>query len=121
VLHWTDEVRGDAAAWVSRPQEMPYYGTPEFKKIKVDMFIRKSFAKTETYDRFAMVVAHEFSHIVLDSINHPLRHEEKAHILLAGSVSTNSNTAGSAISTKANSGKRAEYLCRESYAQNTLL
>ena len=83
VLHWTDEVRGDAAAWVSRPKDMPYYGTPEFKTIKVDMFIRKSFAETEPYDRFAIAVAHEFSHIVLDSIHHPLCHEEKAVDLTA--------------------------------------
>jgi hypothetical protein len=83
VLHWTDEVRGNAPAWVTVPKRMPYYGTPEFKKIRIDMFIRKSFAEAEPYDRFAIAVAHEFSHVVLDSIDHPLRHDEKAVDLTA--------------------------------------
>jgi hypothetical protein len=62
---------------------MPNYGTPEFKKIKVDMFIRRPFAESEPYDRFAMAVAHEFSHVVLESINHSLRDDEKAVDLTA--------------------------------------
>ena len=82
-LHWTDQVRGDALAWVSLPEKMPYYGTPEFAKIRIDMFIRRSFAEARPYNEFAMAVAHEFSHIVLDSIHHPLRREEKAVDLTA--------------------------------------
>jgi hypothetical protein len=82
-LHWTDQVRGDAPAWVLLPEKMPYYGTPEFAKIGVHMFIRKSFAEARPYNEFAMAIAHEFSHVVLDSIHHPLRREEKAVDLTA--------------------------------------
>lgn len=82
-LHWTDQVRGNAPAWVLLPEKMPYYGTAEFAKIRIDMFIRKSFAEARPYSEFAMAVAHEFSHIVLDSIHHPLRREEKAVDLTA--------------------------------------
>jgi hypothetical protein len=84
VLHWTDEIRGSAPAWVMLPPDkLPYYGTPEFKKTKIDMYIRRSFANSEPYDRFAIAVAHEFSHVILNSIHHPLRHEEKAVDLTA--------------------------------------
>jgi hypothetical protein len=82
-LHWTDQVRGDAPAWVLLPEKMPYYGTPEFAKIRIVMFIRRSFAEARPYNEFAMAVAHEFSHIVLDSIHHSLRSEEKAVDLTA--------------------------------------
>src|SRR5438045_1253669 len=47
------------------------------------MFIRRSFAEARSYNEFAMTVAHELSHIVLDSIHHPLRTEEKAVDLTA--------------------------------------
>jgi hypothetical protein len=60
-LHWTDQVRGDALAWVLLPEKMPYYGTPEFAKVGIEMFIRKSFAEARPYNEFAMAVAHEFS------------------------------------------------------------
>lgn len=82
-LHWTDQARGDAPAWVLLPEKMPYYGTPEFTKIGIDMFIRRSFAEARPHNEFAMAVAHEFSHIILDSIHHPLRKEEKAVDLTA--------------------------------------
>ena len=82
-LHWTDQVRGDAPAWVLLPEKMPYYGTPEFAKIGVHMFIRKSFAEARPYNEFAMAIVHEFLHVVLDSIHHPLRREEKTVDLTA--------------------------------------
>jgi hypothetical protein len=82
-LHWTDQVRGNALAWVLLPEKMPYYGTPEFAKIGIDMFIRRSFAEARPYNEFAMAIAHEFSHVILDAIHHPLRREEKAVDLTA--------------------------------------
>jgi hypothetical protein len=51
--------------------------------MKADMFISKEFAGTTPYYQFAMAVAHELSHVVLDAINHPLRKEEKAVDLTA--------------------------------------
>jgi hypothetical protein len=85
-LHWTSEqspTNPNAPAWIERPQNMPYYGTPAFKEITAHMFIRKDFARTTTYAQFAIAVAHEFSHVILDSINHSLRKEEKAVDLTA--------------------------------------
>jgi hypothetical protein len=71
-----------APAWVEMPQEMPYYGTPEFKKLSIKMFIRKEFLENR-YDKVAIAIAHELSHVVLDSIHHPLRKEEKVVDLTA--------------------------------------
>jgi hypothetical protein len=72
-----------APAWVEMPTNMPFYGTPEFKKLSVRMFIRKEFLENSSYDKVAIAIAHELSHIVLDSIHHPLREEEKAVDLAA--------------------------------------
>lgn len=86
-VHWTNAEPpsglGDAPAWIRRPQKMPYYGTRAFNEVTADLFIRKEFANTRPYDQFALMVAHELSHIVLDSIEHPLRLEEKAVDLTA--------------------------------------
>jgi hypothetical protein len=43
----------------------------------------EEFARTTPYKQFAMIVAHELSHVVLDAIDHPLRKEEKAVDLTA--------------------------------------
>jgi len=67
-----------APAWVLMPERMPYYGTPEFKKLTLEVFIRKSFLEQNSYTKAAVAIAHELSHVVLDSIQHPLRREEKA-------------------------------------------
>lgn len=82
-LHWTERVRGGAAAWIELPEKMPYYGTAEFAKVEAHMYISKAFAKSEPYNKFAMTVAHEFSHVVLESLHHPLRDDEKAVDLTA--------------------------------------
>jgi len=86
-LHWTSGPSPtgipNALAWVSRPEKMPYYGTAAFKETSVDMFIRKQFAASRPFEEFAIAAAHELSHIVLDSVDHPLRKEEKAVDLTA--------------------------------------
>jgi hypothetical protein len=87
-LHWTSEnsatwKRPNAPAWIVGPEKMPYYGTDAFKEVKVDLFITKEFAGKAQYYQFAMAVAHELSHVVLDAIDHPLRQEEKAVDLTA--------------------------------------
>jgi hypothetical protein len=84
-IHWTSgppPIPG-ATAWISLPEKMPRYGTAAFKELKLDIFILKSFAETKPYDQFAIVVAHELSHVVLKSIEHPLRKDEKAIDLTA--------------------------------------
>lgn len=72
-----------APAWVQTPVPMPYYGTAAFKATTIRVFIRKSFLEQSTYDKAAIAIAHELSHVVLDSIRHPLRREEKAVDLTA--------------------------------------
>ena len=75
--------RRDAPAWVNVPEEMPTYGSLAFKKLILDLCLRRSFLEQGTYDQIAITIAHELSHIVLDSINHPLRGCEKAVDLTA--------------------------------------
>jgi hypothetical protein len=47
------------------------------------MFFRKSFLAASAYDQVAIMIAHELSHVVLDSIRHPLKRVEKAVDLTA--------------------------------------
>jgi len=68
---------------VKMPARMPYYGTAAFREMQIPMFIRKAFLEQSTYDQVAIAIAHELSHVVLDSIAHPLRREEKAVDLTA--------------------------------------
>jgi hypothetical protein len=91
----------EAPAWVEMPSNMPYYGTPEFKQLQIKIFIRKQFLEQSTYKQVAIAIAHELSHVVLHSIHHPLRSEEKAvdltamllgfsHIYMVAAHTTNS-------------------------------
>jgi hypothetical protein len=86
-VHWTSGLPPreipNANAWISLPETMPYYGTPAFKEQTLDIFILKSYRDASTYDEFARTVSHELSHVVLESIHHPLRREEKAVDLTA--------------------------------------
>ena len=82
-LVWTSSGTEDVPAWVETPKNMPFYGSKEFRELTITMTIRKPFMASSTYDRAAIVVAHEFSHVVLNSIRHPLRNCEKAVDLTA--------------------------------------
>jgi hypothetical protein len=62
---------------------MPFYGTVAFKETTIKMFLRKSFLAQSSYGQAAIAIAHELSHVVLDSIQHPLRRDEKAVDLTA--------------------------------------
>jgi len=76
----------DAPAWVQLPRlpdKLPFYGTKAFKETSLKIFFRKPFLERHTYDQVAIVIAHELSHVVLDSIRHPLHREEKAVDLTA--------------------------------------
>jgi hypothetical protein len=73
----------DAPAWVNIPSEMPPYGSKPFREMRLDIFLRRSFLETSAYDQIAITIAHELSHIVLESIKHPLRRCEKAVDLTA--------------------------------------
>jgi hypothetical protein len=73
----------EAPAWIKLPVKMPPYGSEAFRKLRIDMFLRKSFLEQSPFDEVSMGIAHELSHLVLDSINHPLRGCEKAVDLTA--------------------------------------
>jgi hypothetical protein len=76
----------NAPAWIQLPRlpdRLPFYGTKEFKETSLKIFFRKSFLRRQTYDQVAITIAHELSHVVLDSIRHPLFREEKAVDLTA--------------------------------------
>jgi hypothetical protein len=72
-----------APAWIEMPAHMPFYGTSAFKDITIKLFIRRSFLWENSFDRIAIAIAHELAHVVLNSIHHPLRAEEKAVDLAA--------------------------------------
>jgi hypothetical protein len=72
-----------APAWVSCPKPLPQYGTPEFKRTLVTIFLRKSFLAENKFEAVVMAIAHEFSHIVLFGIKHPLEEDEVAVDLTA--------------------------------------
>jgi hypothetical protein len=73
----------DAPAWIQLPPNMPFYGSKAFRELKITMFIRKSFLEESKFDQAAIAIAHELSHVVLESIGHPLRGCEKAVDLTA--------------------------------------
>ena len=72
-----------APAWIRLPSEMPPYGSEAFRQLRIDIFLRKSFLEQSPFDEVSMGIAHELSHLVLDSIKHPLRRCEKAVDLTA--------------------------------------
>ena len=61
---------------------MPFFGTRPFKELTIKMFFRKEFFE-RAYDEAAAAVAHELSHVVLESIRHPFRGCERAVDLTA--------------------------------------
>lgn len=65
-------------ASVEMPNPMPLYGTHEFKRTLITMYIRKSFLNRCTFAAAARAISHELSHIILDSIGHPLKQSEEA-------------------------------------------
>jgi predicted SprT family Zn-dependent metalloprotease len=73
----------DAVAWVYIPPDMPFYGTKEFSEMRITICLKKSLLKERTSDQVSIAIAHELSHVVLESINHPLRKCEKAVDLTA--------------------------------------
>ena len=72
-----------APCWIVRPADMPMYGTSGFRKTIITMYVRKSFLAETTCDTFVAAIAHELSHIVLDSTMHNLRKIEEAVDLTA--------------------------------------
>ncbi len=73
----------NAPAWVQCPDPMPLYGSSEFCKIEVPLYLRKSFLREVEFEQVVCAIAHELAHVVLHSLRHPLRTEEEAVDLTA--------------------------------------
>lgn len=72
-----------APAWAEVPTVMPLIGTPAFRQSSVTVYLRKTFLAEATFETVVMAVAHELSHVVLNSTWHSLRKEEEAVDLTA--------------------------------------
>ncbi len=72
-----------APAWVEMPERLPYFGSEAFKKMTFTVFIRKSFLQISPAESVVVAMAHELSHIILDSVGHRLRRTEPAVDLTA--------------------------------------
>ena len=72
----------DSVAFIVSPGYFPIYGTSDFNKLKIPLFI---FMKSTgiSMETFVYAVAHELSHIILYALNHPLRNNEVAVDLTA--------------------------------------
>ncbi|KND51718.1 MAG: hypothetical protein ABA06_00460 [Parcubacteria bacterium C7867-001] len=70
-------------AWINMPNPMPMYGTAGFNSMELSMFIRKNFLETAPFGLVAMAISHECSHVVLNSLHHPLKTTEECVDLTA--------------------------------------
>jgi hypothetical protein len=75
--------RTSAPAWVQFPVPMPAYGTEAFKRTLVTMYLRKSFLEMHDFEVIVSAIAHELSHVLLQSVNHVLQLSEEAVDLTA--------------------------------------
>jgi hypothetical protein len=73
----------NAPAWVNKPKRFPYLFSPQYRNTEVTVYLRKSFLAEVNFESTVLALAHEFSHIVLDSVNHPLKKHEEAVDLTA--------------------------------------
>jgi hypothetical protein len=62
---------------------MPLINSHEFERTLVTVYLRKSFLENNKFEKVAMAIAHEMSHVVLNGLQHPLREEEEAVDLTA--------------------------------------
>jgi len=59
------------------PSDMPLYGTPDFYRLQLVLWIDRNIFR-RPFDLFLESVAHEMSHVLLDSTRNPWRESEKA-------------------------------------------
>jgi hypothetical protein len=74
---------GDPPMWIESPTKMPPFGTAEFRRTRVIVNARLDVLYGRPFTWVVAGFAHELSHVVLFSINHPLQHDEKAVDLTA--------------------------------------
>lgn len=61
-------------AQVSIPNNLPFYGSAALNNFPINVKISKQ--STKNSDIFAMIIAHEISHILLHSLDHPQKENE---------------------------------------------
>jgi hypothetical protein len=72
-----------APCWIEMPGEMPLCGTEAFRKTLVTMYVQRSFLEEAPLGSIIVAVAHEMSHVVLNTTQHELRRKEQAVDLTA--------------------------------------
>ncbi|MBM3271968.1 hypothetical protein FJY94_01640 [Candidatus Kaiserbacteria bacterium] len=72
-----------APAWVSHTCNLAPYGTEAFRQTLVTVYVRRTFLQESDFDTVAAAIAHELSHVILNSTGHPLRKHEEAVDLTA--------------------------------------
>lgn len=66
----------EAAAFISLPERMPYYGSKNFELMSIPLHVKKWLCSD--YHAFVYCIAHEMSHIVLFCTHHSHRDSEIA-------------------------------------------
>ncbi len=72
-----------APAWIATPVSVPLYGTEDFCRMTVTMYIRKSFLRGASFESVVLAMAHELCHVVLYAIGHEFQDQEEAVDLTA--------------------------------------
>ncbi len=72
-----------ALAWIKMPPPIPIFGSQEFKKWGVTLFIYYDCLNKRPFEMIAGAISHEFSHVVLHSTRDALRESEEATDLFA--------------------------------------
>ena len=70
-------------AWIMLPMNMPQWGTDAFKELKLEVYFRNEFLYDVPLETAVFAMAHECSHVILNSTRHPLQYEERAVDLTA--------------------------------------
>lgn len=73
-----DFVGLDAPAWTEVPKYFPFIDTAEYRTTEVTIFVRKSALDTWQFDSLIVALAHELSHIVLESFQQGFEKVEEA-------------------------------------------
>lgn len=72
----TDVSEGKSPAYVLLPDFFPAFGSTTYTNMTISLVFYADLLKS--FHKFSMMIAHELSHVVLHSINHPLKKSEEA-------------------------------------------
>ena len=63
----------NASAWIDIPTNMPMFGTVDFAKTKLTLYVRKTFVAKASFYSLCCAISHELSHVVIESLRHRLK------------------------------------------------